>query len=83
MKGIIKSLIRLLRLFIYFIIILTLKLGGLIMEKLLWLDGHVSYISDTEAFQESYVEPKEDDYVEVLSYNGFEFEWRDNMWMQR
>ena len=35
MKGIIKSLIRLLRLFIYFIIILILKLGGLIMEKLL------------------------------------------------
>ena len=53
------------------------------MEKLLWLDGRVSYISDTEAFQESHVEPKEDDYVEVLSYNGFEFEWRDNMWMQR
>ena len=58
MKGIIKSLIRLLRLFIYFIIILILKLGGLIMEKLLWLDGHVSYISDTEAFQRSYVEQK-------------------------
>lgn len=69
--------------FIYFIIILILKLGGLIMEKLLWLDGHVSYISDTEVFQKSYVEPKEDGYVEVLSYNGFEFEWHNDMWMQR
>ena len=53
------------------------------MEKLLWLDGHVSYISDTEEFQESYVEQKEDDYVEVLNHNGFEFEWHNNMWMQR
>ena len=30
-----------------------------------------------------YVEPKEDDYVEVLSYNGFEFEWHNDMWIQR
>lgn len=53
------------------------------MEKLFWLDGHTSFISDTEAFQESCVEPKEDDYVEVLHYSGFEFEWHNNMWMQR
>lgn len=84
MNGVIKSLIRLLiRLFIYFIIILTLKLGGLIMETILWSDGHTSLISEEEVFQESYVELKEDGYVEVLQYNGFEFEWHNDMWMQR
>lgn len=53
------------------------------MERILWLDGHTSLISEEEAFQESYVKPKEDDYIEVLSYNCFEFEWHNNMRMQR
>lgn len=61
MNGIIKSLIRLLiRLFIYFIIILILKLGGLIMEKLLWLDVHVSSIDEKEAFAKTGVESTND-----------------------
>lgn len=53
------------------------------MEKLLWLDGHVSFISEEEAFKESWVEPREDDWVEVLRHGGFEFEWHNNMWKQR
>jgi hypothetical protein len=84
MNGIIKSLIRLLiRLFIYFIIILILKLGGLIMEKLLWSDGHMTTISAEEAFRKSRAEATDDGYVHVLRHNGFEFEWHNNMWMQR
>ena len=84
MKGIIKSLIRLLRLFIYFIIILTLKLGGLIMERILWSDGHVSSISAEEAQVKSHEETTDNlDVVYVMCHNGFEFEWHNNMWMQR
>lgn len=52
------------------------------MERILWLDGHTSSISEEEAFQESSLEQKEDDYVEVLRYGGFEFEWHNNMWVQ-
>ena len=37
--------------FIYFIIILTLKLGGLIMERILWLDGHVTLIDEKKRFR--------------------------------
>ena len=70
--------------FHYFIIILILKLGGLIMEKLLWLDGHVSSISAEEAQVKSHEETTDNlDVVYVMCHNGFEFEWHNNMWMQR
>ena len=53
------------------------------METILWSDGHTSLISEEEAFQESYVEPKEDDYIEVLNHNDLEFEWNNDRWVQR
>lgn len=84
MNGVIKSLIRLLiRLFIYFIIILTLKLGGLIMAKLIWLDGHVSSISAEEAFLNSHEEITDYGYIRVLVHYDFEFKWNNGVWMQR
>lgn len=54
------------------------------MEKLLWLDGHVSSISAEEVQLNSHAVPTEDsDVAFVFFYNGFEFEWHNNMWMQR
>ena len=53
------------------------------MEKLLWLDGHVTTISAKEAFLKSHEEITDNGYVHVLLHNGFEFEWHNNMWMQR
>lgn len=54
------------------------------MEKLLWLDGHVSLIDAEEAQAKSHEEITQDlDVVYVLLYNNFEFEWHNNMWMQR
>ena len=53
------------------------------MEKLLWLDGRVSSISAEEAYQKSREEITDDGFVHVLLHNGFEFEWHNNMWMQR
>lgn len=54
------------------------------MEKLLWLDGHVSSISAEEAQVNSFGVPTADlDVAFVLFYKGFEFEWHNNMWMQR
>ena len=53
------------------------------MERILWLDGHISSISEEEAQVNSYAVPTEDsDVVFVLLYNDFEFEWHNNMWMQ-
>ena len=49
------------------------------MEKLLWLDGHVTAISAEEAYLKSHVELTDDGYVHVLRHNGFEFEWHNNM----
>ena len=53
------------------------------MEKLLWLDGHVTAINAEEAYLKSHVELTDDGFVHVLRHNGFEFEWHNNMWMQR
>lgn len=53
------------------------------METILWLDGHTSSISEEEAYRKSHEELTIDGYVYVLRHNGFEFEWHDNMWMQR
>ena len=52
------------------------------MEKLLWLDGHVTSI-DEKGCLDVHKEIINDDYVWVLHHNGFEFEWHNNMWMQR
>lgn len=52
------------------------------MEKLLWLDGHVTSIDAEEAYRKSYAEATDDGFVHVLLHNGFKFEWRNNMWMQ-
>ena len=53
------------------------------MEKLLWLDGHVTLINADEAFRKSHEEITDNGYVLVLLHNGFEFEWHYDMWMQR
>ena len=53
------------------------------MEKLLWLDGHVSSIDAEEAFRKSFAELTDDGLVYVLHYYDAEFEWHNNMWMQR
>ena len=54
------------------------------LEKLLWLDGHVTLINAEEAYLKSHEEITDDlDIVHVLLHNGFEFEWHNNMWMQR
>ena len=53
------------------------------METILWLDGHTSLISEEEAYRKSHAEATDYGFVHVLLHNGFEFEWRDNMWMQR
>lgn len=54
------------------------------METILWSDGHTSSISEEEAQVNSFAVPTEDsDVAFVLLHNGFEFEWHNNMWMQR
>ena len=55
------------------------------MEKLLWLDGHVTTISAKEAFRWSREEITDDGYVLVLPYYDVEFEWDYDMcvWVQR
>jgi len=53
------------------------------MEKLLWLDGHTSLISAEESYEKTRVEQKGNDDVFILLHEGFEFEWHNNMWMQR
>ena len=53
------------------------------MEKLLWLDGHVTLINAEEAFRNSHEEITDNGYVHVLLHYDFEFEWHNNMWMQR
>lgn len=54
------------------------------METILWSDGHTSSISEEEAYINSFAVPTEDlDVAFVLRYNGFEFEWHNNMWIQR
>lgn len=53
------------------------------MEKILWLDGHVSSIDEKEAFAKSGIKTTKDlDEVITMLHNGFEFEWHGNMWMQ-
>lgn len=53
------------------------------MEKLLWLDGHISLIDAEEAFRKSHEELTDKGYVYVLFHNDAQFEWHNNMWMQR
>ena len=53
------------------------------MEKVLWLDGHVTSINAEEAHAKSHEELTYDGVIHVLFHNGFEFEWHNNMWMQR
>ena len=53
------------------------------MEKLLWLDGHMTLIDEEEAFRKSHEELTDKGWVYVLFHNGFYFEWHNNMWMQR
>ena len=54
------------------------------MEKILWSDGHTSLIDEKEAFAKTGVESTNDcDGVLVMVHDGFEFEWHNNMWMQR
>lgn len=54
------------------------------MEKLLWLDGRVTRIDKEEAQVKSHEEITEElDVVCVLLYNCFEFEWNNNIWIQR
>ena len=53
------------------------------MERILWLDGHTSLISEEEAYDKTRIEYIDDYAIFILSYNGFEFEWHNNMWMQR
>ena len=52
------------------------------MERILWSDGHVSSI-DEKGGLDVHIVFIYDDYVWVLYHNGFEFEWHNNMWMQR
>ena len=56
------------------------------MENLLWLDGHISSISEEEAELHSYEEPIERfgyvEYVYVLHHNAFKFEWDEDIWLQ-
>ena len=52
------------------------------MEKLLWLDGHVSLIDAEEALRKSFVELTDAGWVYVLHYCDAQFKWRNNMWMQ-
>lgn len=53
------------------------------MERILWSDGHVTLISEEEAYRKSHAEATDDGFVYVLLHNCFEFEWHNNMWMQR
>ena len=53
------------------------------MEKLLWLDGHTSSISEKESYDKICIEYRDGSERFILSYNGLEFEWHNNMWMQR
>ena len=53
------------------------------MEIVLWLNGHVTSISAKEAYRKSHIEATDYGFVHVLLHNGFEFEWHNNMWMQR
>ena len=53
------------------------------MEKLLWLDGHISLIDGEEALLNAYEEMTDNGHIWVLFYGDFEFEWHNNMWMQR
>ena len=53
------------------------------MEKLLWLDGHVTTIGEKEAYLKSREEITDNGYIWVLLHYDYEFEWHNNMWMQR
>lgn len=53
------------------------------MERILWLDGRVTTIDAKEASRKSHAEATDNGFVHVLLHNGFEFEWHNNMWMQR
>ena len=54
------------------------------MERILWLDGHMTAISAEEAQVKSHEEITDNlDVVYVMCHNGFEFEWNNNMWIQR
>lgn len=53
------------------------------MERILWLDGHTSSISEEEAYDKTRIEYTNDCDIFILSHEGFEFEWHNNIWMQR
>ena len=53
------------------------------METILWSDGHTSSICEEEAYDKMRIEYIDNGERFILSYNGFEFEWHNNMWMQR
>ena len=55
------------------------------MEKLLWLDGHVTLINAKEAYLNSREEITDNGYILVLHHYDYEFEWDYDMcvWMQR
>lgn len=53
------------------------------MERILWLDSRVTSIDAEEAYRKSHAEATDYGFVYVLLHNGFEFEWHNNMWMQR
>ena len=55
------------------------------MEKLLWLDGHVTLINAEEASRKSHEELTDNGYVLVLLHYDVEFEWDYDMcvWIQR
>lgn len=52
------------------------------MEKLLWLDGHVSLIDGEEATRKMVAELTDYGWVYVLHHCDAQFEWHNNMWMQ-
>lgn len=53
------------------------------MERILWLDGHTTWINANEAYEKTRVEQKGDHDVYILLHEGFEFEWLYNTWIQR
>lgn len=52
------------------------------MDKIIWLDGHVTTISSEEAFRKQYEVYTDEGPEWRMRINDIEFAWHNNCWMQ-
>jgi hypothetical protein len=52
------------------------------MDKIIWLDGHVTTISNEEAFRRQYEVYTDDGSEWRMKIGDAEFVWHSNCWMQ-